>query len=260
MLMLTGDGGNGKSCVLAGITGMLGADNVSNLSLDELAEKFKLPRILGKLANICADMPDTSRTCEGTLKKLISGDPMEFEAKYQHSFSAVSTAKLIFSTNTLPQFCDRSSGLWRRLIIIPFNRTVTAEEKVRGMDTPAWWVQKGEMPGIFIWALRGLQRLLRNRLFTESEVCNAAITAHRQECNTALSWLNNEYELHESGEVEKEGMYSRYVEHCRQSGLKPLSNVQFFKEVRKAFGTLDERRDRRNLKRVRVLIGIRPIA
>ena len=50
MLMMTGDGGNGKSCALAGIMGMLGADNVSSLTLDELAEKFKLPRIVEKLA------------------------------------------------------------------------------------------------------------------------------------------------------------------------------------------------------------------
>ena len=93
MLMMTGDGGNGKSCALAGIMGMLGTDNVSSLTLDELAEKFKLPRIVGKFANICADMPDTSRTCEGTLKKLVSGDPLEFERKYQPPFKAVSTAK-----------------------------------------------------------------------------------------------------------------------------------------------------------------------
>lgn len=256
MLMLTGDGGNGKSCVLSGITGMLGADNVSSLSLDELAEKFKLPRIVGKLANICADMPDTSRTCEGTLKKLVSGDPMEFERKFQQPFRAVSTAKLIFSTNTLPQFYDRTRGLWRRLIIMPFNRQVTEEEKVTGMDSPAWWMQKGEMPGIFMWALRGLRRLLEKRSFTESKVCNAAVAAHRLECNTALSWLKSEYERSESGEVDKDVLYSEYAEHCRRSGRKPLGDSQFYKEVRKEFGTLKEVKRRQGLIRIRVLIGI----
>jgi len=256
MMMLNGDGGNGKSCILAGMTGMLGTENVSSLSLDELAEKFKLPRIVGKLANICADMPDTSKTCEGTLKKLVSGDPLEFERKNQQPFTAVSTAKLIFSTNTLPQFYDRSSGLWRRLIIMPFNRQVSESEKITGMDSPLWWLKKGELPGIFMWALRGLRRLRLCGSFTQSEVCNAAVRDHRRECNTALSWITSEYERSEFGEVEKSAMYSEYAEHCRRSGLKALGVVQFAKEVRKAFGPLPEEKRRNGNHRFRVLVGI----
>ena len=202
-------------------------------------------------------MPDTSRTCEGTLKKLVSGDPLEFERKYQPPFKAVSTAKLIFSTKHTPAVLRQVQwDFWRRMIIMPFNRRVTEEEKITGMDSPEWWMKNGEMPGIFMWALRGLQRLLVRRSFTESEVCNAAVAEHRLECNTALSWLTSEYEKSEFGEVEKQGLYNEYAEHCRRSGRKPLGDAQFFKEVRKAFGALKEDRRRQGLSRMRVLIGI----
>lgn len=256
MLMLTGDGGNGKSSVLAGITGMLGEENVSGMTLDELSQKFMRPGILGKLANICADMESVSRTCEGTLKKLVSGDPLEFERKYQEPFSAVSTAKLIFSTNTLPQFADRSSGIWRRLLIMPFNRPVTTEEKINGMDKPDYWLKHGELPGIFMWALSGLQRLQRREAFSESVACNDAVAEHRAECNPTADWLLNTYTKSDCGTIEKGNMFADYGNFCKQSNEVPLSQSEFFKEVRRLFGGLDERKERKGRERRRLLVGI----
>lgn len=257
MLLLTGDGGNGKSCVLAGITGMLGQDNVSSLTLDELSQKFMRPRILGKLANICADMESVSQTCEGTLKKLISGDPLEFERKYQEPFCAVSTAKLMCSTNTLPLFVDRSSGIWRRLLIMPFNRPVTTEEKINGMDKSDYWLNQGELPGIFMWALSGLRRLQRQGAFSESVVCNDAIAEHRAECNPTADWLLDTYTKSDGGTIEKTQMFKNYFEFFKQSNEKPLTRSAFFKEVRRVFkGVKEQRGERKGTDRRRLIIGI----
>jgi P4 family phage/plasmid primase-like protien len=239
-LTLIGEGQNGKSVTLAGITAILGKQNVSSLSLDELSEKFKSYRLVGKLANVCADLSETSKVCEGTLKKLISGDALEFERKNRDPFSAIPTAKLIFSTNTLPQFYDRSNGLWRRLIIMPFNRQVTETEKVTGMDQAEWWLQKGELPGMLIWALRGLQQLKHNGAFTQSRRCTEALSQHRLECNHALSWLRQEFEPTDDGSgYSKPLMYTQYVDHCKTSGYKQLGMAAFGKEVVKAFGPLE---------------------
>lgn len=263
-LTLIGDGRNGKSVTLAGITAILGKQNVSSLSLDELSEKFKSCRVVGKLANVCADLSETSKVCEGTLKKLISGDALEFERKGRDPFSAIPTAKLIFSTNTLPQFYDRSNGLWRRLIIMPFNRQVTETEKVTGMDQGEWWLRKGELPGMFNWALQGLKQLKRNGAFTESRRCTEALSQHRLECNHALFWLRQEFELTDDGsEYSKPLMYSQYVDYCRASGYKQLGDTAFGKEVVKAFGPLETSRSfdpfKGNGARSRFYCGLRRI-
>ena len=242
-LILTGDGQNGKSVTLAGIAAILGKQNVSSLSLDELSEKFKRYRLVGKLANVCADLSETSKVCEGTLKKLISGDPLEFERKNRDPFSAIPTAKLIFSTNTLPQFYDRSNGIWRRLIIMPFNRQVTETEKVTGMDQGDFWLRKGELPGMFMWALRGLQQLKHNGAFTKSRKCTEAVSRHRLECNHTLSWLRQEFEVTDDGsECSKPLLYAQYVDYCKASGYKQLGGTAFGKEVVKAFGPLKTNR------------------
>lgn len=242
MLMLTGEGGDGKSCVLAGIKGMLGDQNCSSLSLNELGEKFKLPRIVGKLANICADLSETSHTCEASLKKLVSGDPMEFEEKFRQPFMAIPTAKLLFSANSLPHFYDRTKGLWRRLMVMPFKRTVQDHEKITGMDKSDWWFTKGELPGIFNWALIGLQRLRSKGEFSQSALCIEALNEHRRESNNALSWLTDEYVLDPEGQVSRKDMYSAYSAYCKEFGLRPLGGTQFGKEVTKTFGKLECKR------------------
>ena len=49
---------------------------------------------------------------------------MTFERKYKDAFSAKPTAKVMIATNELPCFTDRSQGVWRRLLLAPFNRSI----------------------------------------------------------------------------------------------------------------------------------------
>ncbi len=58
------------------------------------------------------------------------------------------SAKLIFATNEIPQLRDRSEGIWRRLIVVPFlesfDETCDRSRAERLMK---------ELPGILNWAL-----------------------------------------------------------------------------------------------------------
>jgi putative DNA primase/helicase len=172
-------------------------------------------------------------------------------------FCAVSTAKLMCSTNTLPLFVDRSSGIWRRLLIMPFNRPVTTEEKINGMDKSDYWLNQGELPGIFMWALSGLRRLQRQGAFSESVVCNDAIAEHRAECNPTADWLLDTYAKSDGGTIEKTQMFKNYFDFFKQSNEKPLTRSAFFKEVRRVFkGVKDQRGERKGTDRRRLMTGI----
>jgi len=271
-LALVGEGHNGKSVALAGITGILGKQNVSSLSLDELSEKFKSSRIVGKLANVCGDLSETTKVSEGVLKKMISGDALEFERKNQQPFSAIPTAKLIFATNTLPQFYDRSNGLWRRLIVMPFSRQVTETEKVTGMDQPEWWLKKDQLSGMFNWALAGIRQLRNNGAFTVSRVCQQALAVHKLECNHAATFLTDGFEVarHDDGRINeteksisRQSLYEWFAAYCKMSGYKSLGVTAFGREVTKVFGPLDVERaidlHRGPKARSRFYIGLRRI-
>ena len=81
---------------------------------------------------------------------------MTFDRKHISPIEAAPTARLILSTNNRPRFSDRSGGLWRRMILLPFNREVPEGERVLGMDKPVWWQESGELSGMLNWAIAEL--------------------------------------------------------------------------------------------------------
>lgn len=60
-LLLLGEGGNGKSLVIALLEHLVGVENISNVSLSDLTKQFYPSRLFGKLANTCADLSKVSR-------------------------------------------------------------------------------------------------------------------------------------------------------------------------------------------------------
>lgn len=117
-------GSNGKSQVLNYISHVLGGrDNVASVQLEKLStknERFSSSQLQHKLANIDADSGTEYLTDTGVLKALTGGDLIQAERKGKDPFQFVNYAKLIFSTNKLPNFSDNSYGLHRRLMIVPF--------------------------------------------------------------------------------------------------------------------------------------------
>ena len=121
MFILVGDGANGKSLILFLWEAMLGSDNVSHVPLEGFAQEHRLGELEGKLANIAGDMNHIARLAEGLLKQIVSGEPTQVNQKYKDPRTMRSSARLVFSTNNLPPFNDRSDGIWRRSLIMPFN-------------------------------------------------------------------------------------------------------------------------------------------
>ena len=58
--------------------------------------------------------------CEKTFKLVTDGAEIPVERKYQPPGKARATARIVFMANALPQFVDRTNGLWDRLVIFPF--------------------------------------------------------------------------------------------------------------------------------------------
>lgn len=120
-LVLVGNGNNGKTVILNQITRILGEKNVSAIKLQELSDRFTTEKLLGKQANICADIPNTALKDTSTLKLLTGQDLVKAEYKGGEVFFFRNKAKFLFSCNELPSVLDdRSNGFFRRLQIIRF--------------------------------------------------------------------------------------------------------------------------------------------
>src|SRR5690348_14443984 len=122
-LLLIGEGGTGKSTFLKALMTFLGYEHVSSATLQKLeTDRFAVGRLVGKLANICADLPGTHLETSSMFKGITGGDYLQGEHKYAHSFSFRPYARLVFSANQVPRSADASEAFFDRWVLLPFDR------------------------------------------------------------------------------------------------------------------------------------------
>lgn len=251
--LLTGSPAAGKSVLLSVIGDiLLGKQNVSNISWQALNERFKPAELFGKLANIFADLPTKNIDDNGIFKALIGEDYITAERKHEHPFKFKSTARLIFSCNSIPKnYGDKSEGFYRRLLIIPFNRTVPEQER----DPYLLDKLRAEADGIFMFALAGLKRLMWNDYkFSETQVNIDALQRYREESDSVLSFVKDCCELKPDKVIGSLILYNAYRDYCDRSGMKAYSHKTFVQQLTVAFPDITRAKDK--IGKQRVLRGI----
>lgn len=230
-LMFLGDGANGKSVVCKILTALLGPANVSSVPLEVFADRFQLTSSRGKLANIVTEVGHLKTVAEGVLKQFTGGDRMHFDRKNLSPVEEIPTARLVIATNHPPPFVDQSSGVWRRVIPIPFRVTIPVEQQDRNLAEKLM----DELPGIFNWAIEGKIRLRQQGRFTESEVCSEVLIEYRNDNDPVRRFLTEEVEIKTDGMVYSEELYSGYCTWCKTEGHEPSPSRLFFRHVYKQF-------------------------
>jgi P4 family phage/plasmid primase-like protien len=229
-VILEGQGANGKSVILKVLRALLGPENVSCVPLELFEKPFNRYELYGKLANIVTEMSECEKVAEEILKAIVSGDPIQFERKHMDAFSASSTVKLTFATNILPPIRDRTSAIWRRMVIIPFLMTIPVERQDKGL---AERLISSELSGILNWAIAGLKRLKERGRFEVSEICQAASKEYQTESNSVRRFVEQECVENVESEILTQSLYQAYKRFCSSTGARELGDVQFGKEIRK---------------------------
>lgn len=231
--VLVGQGGAGKSVLLNVLNEiLLGKDNVSNVSWQSLNERFKPALLFGKLANIFSDLPTKNIDDNGIFKALVGEDSIAIENKHKDGFSFKNYARLVFSCNSMPRnYGDRSEGFYRRLIIIRFEKSVPPDMR----DPYLIDKLRLEADGIFLFALKGLRRLIDNKfVFSETDLNRAELQRYREESDSVLSFFNDCCIIKEGSYEPSTYLYEQYQHYCKESGLMPYSQKKFVQTLLEA--------------------------
>jgi len=215
----------------------LGDDNIATVELKKLSDPFMTAELEHKLANIGDDIDPKEITDTGTIKKLLSGESLTVQRKYQPPFILKNYAKLIFSCNQLPRILDRSYGMYSRLVLIPFTATFSPHDP----DYDPFIEDKITTPNALSYllniGLRGLRRLLYNNKFTEPEVVKQALEEYKRENSDVLTWIEEEgidtkYLL--TNTTNK--LYSEFRDWCTRNEIKNPTSIKIFhKDIEDAY-------------------------
>lgn len=236
--LLYGKGANGKTVITIVLTTLLGEENVSCLGLEcfDQMRTFALAGLINKLANIVGEMNEVSKTSEGLLKNIVSGELITVDRKYKEPITFRPTARLTFATNILPRITDRSDGISRRLILIPFEKQILDESlQDRRLADPKFWISSGEIGGIFLWALDGLKKLQQNGRFIIPNKVQEAINDYVYQTNPTYEYLKTTYIFSKSNKLSRNDVYANYRYWMESNGHFPLNATNFSYEVKRAF-------------------------
>jgi len=227
-LILNGEGGTGKSTVIRMIDKMIGAENISNISLNQLTQRFAAFGLLGKLMNSCADLEIDALSDVSMLKKILGEDTLSAEAKGKDAISFRSYAKLIFSANELPIVkAEKTNGFYRRLLVLTMNRAPERQE-------PDFFDRLSEDMDDFIRVcVRALEKLYQAGRITESRSSTKAVKRLRRDSDTVEAFLASEVYVTRDNKhwTKRSSLFAEYVEYCREMERQPLSKQNFFRSM-----------------------------
>lgn len=222
-----GEGSTGKSTYLNLIAKLLGRVNASFLNLENMEDKYMPAELFGKLVNLGDDIGYKPIRETANLKKIVSGEIFSVEQKYKSPINFSNFATLIFTSNQLPMVDDRTTGFYRRFVIIDINRVITNPDPLF-LDK----LTSFDMEYLLSKAIDAINDALKENHLTIPPSSMTSLQNFKVEQSSALSFLREfgytaaEINLKPCAEV-----YASYEQFCKDFGYKAMKKARLENEL-----------------------------
>ena len=222
--ILYGTGRNGKTTFLNAVR-MIAGDNARNaeastfLRQDGRTVRQDLAALRGARVVTTSEIRDGDQLDEELIKRLTGGDAITARWLYSRretEFAPV--AKIWFAVNHKPRVWGQDEGIWRRLILIPWE--VAIPEAAVDKDFAVRLEREGA--GILAWAVRGAISYLKEGLSPPTRV-RVATKDYREESDYLAEFLSDCVASSETESVTVGDLYRCYSSWCKDLGIRAVS-------------------------------------
>jgi putative DNA primase/helicase len=188
----------------------------------EVGPRDDLARLHGARLVVSAEVTDGTRLAENVVKTWSGGDLVVARRLYQETFEFAPQCKLVVAANHRPHARDDDDALWRRIVEIPFAKSLPAAE--RDPDVKAALMDPARAgTSILAWAAQGAADWFANGLGSAPEI-DAATARYRAEMDPLADFFKDACVLDPDGELPASMLRQEYEIWCRDSGVRfPLS-------------------------------------
>jgi P4 family phage/plasmid primase-like protien len=255
MLLIKGPPRSGKGTIASVIRGLLGAANTAAPSLSDLSSNFGLQPVIGKLAAVIPDARDIQAQFNGrVVERLLSisgEDTMTVDRKNKEPWVGRLGARVVIMSNDHPKLGDASGALVGRFIMLPMRNSFFGKEDLGLQDRIAT-----ELPGIFNWALDGLDRLRERGRLLQPASGQALIDEMYRISNPVGAFVDDRCDVSAGYQVAKDQLFAAWRDWCMAEGRQPGVKDHFLKNLLAAYPSLESRRPRQSGARVQAIDGI----
>ena len=230
--LLFGSGSNGKSVFLSILRMCLG-DYEANTSFATFESKrygSKIPNDLAALAGkrlvTISEASEDSKWDEGRLKSVTGADPITTRFLNKEFFTFIPQFTLWIAVNHKPQASDSSDAFWRRMLLVPFERTFSKNER----DPKLIDTLRDELPGILAWMVEGCQKWQSEGLNPPQKIMDVS-DEYRSEEDILEQFFEDETEISLEFMVSSEDLYRRYCTWCTINKENTMSHTKFGRKM-----------------------------
>ena len=229
-LFVVGAGGTGKSTLLDLIGKVVGADNFSAITLENVEQRFYPALLFGKLLNVCADIKTTILCDQDAFKKITGQDWILLERKGKDAIKFKSYAKLLFSMNSIPNIKgENSSGFYRRMLVLRMDKEVKAPDPALAEKLEA------DIPYFIDQVMQFMRLMYEAGKITESASSRREVEELRCYSDSVQAFLTEKCTCNRANDqykTDRAKLYSEYKNYCSAAGRQTMSNQSFYKSLK----------------------------
>lgn len=226
LFFLSGGGSNGKSTFLNTLQALLGeyaTQGAPDLLLASSNERHlaEVAALHNKRVIVCSEVEKGRYFAEVRVKQLTGADSIDANFMYGNHFQFRPTFKIWLSANDKPPTKGTDHALWRRMVLVPFLKTISESEIDRQLDIKL----RRELPGILQWAVRGCLLWQKEGLALPPSI-KAAVKEYRADQDVLAHFLEDSCAGTPNGEMvyaDLVRLYTSWWAATNQHG-KPLSS------------------------------------
>lgn len=237
LVIAYGEGSNGKSTFWNTIARVLGTYS-GTISADALTVgckrnvKPEMAELKGKRLVIAAELEEGMRLNTSIVKQLCSTDEVTAEKKYKDPFKYVPTHTLVLYTNHLPRVGANDDGIWRRLIVIPFNAKITGTSDRKNY---ADYLYENAGGAVLSWIIDGAEKAIKNKYKLKTpKVVEDAINKYRENNDWFSAFVEECCEVDATYTQKSGEFYQEYRSYCARTGEYTRSTTDFYTALENA--------------------------
>lgn len=257
--LLYGGGANGKSIIIDAISRIVGVQNISRISLEDMTNQYIVAESENKMLNLVADAGSGYRdsafrsisAVPAFMKTASAGEPWTFNPKHKQPHQGIAPSKFIFASNNYLNLGDSSDATNRRMHAVPFNRTFEEDYalilRFRGAEETEWFAMQ---------ALISFKNMIHNAMKGDENIPFAPIKGKYIECdvgsdtkiemmvnnNIVDDYISNVLEIDilnkeavRDGLDGMENVYADLKSYCDEIGRKAVSQTRMTQYLKAKF-------------------------
>jgi len=240
-----GQGKNGKSTFMDVIRALFGDYSIHCSSETFMARRGEsirsdIARLQGARLITSSEVEQGKRFAESLIKEWTGGESITARKLYSNEVEFKPQGKLWIGTNYKPKIYGTEDAIWRRIRLIPFLVTISAEKR----DPELASKLKAELPGILNWALEGCLAWQERKDLCPPKAVIAATAEYRAEMDIIGAWVAQNC-IEDSKRKERVGeLYQDYSQWCDANGHKAASQLEFTKRMHTRYEKIENTTDR----------------